>query len=129
MLKKPSTSLLDSFKHALDGVAHVLANERNARIHLMVTVLVIIMAIWLHLELTKWALLLIAIGLVFTAEMLNTVAELLVDMVIQHEHPIAKTAKDVAAGAVLLMAAVAAAIGFIVMGPPLLQKLTMLLSG
>lgn len=128
-MKKQSTSLLASIGHAFDGIIHVLVNERNARYHLLAATLVVIIAFWLQLELTAWALLLIAIGLVFTAEMVNTVAELLIDMVIQHEHPTAKIVKDVAAGVVLLMSLVAAAVGIVVMGPPLLRKLSMLLSG
>ena len=77
----------------------------------------------MRLDILRWALLLLAIGLVFTAEMLNTVVEVLIDLQIHEVHPLAKTAKDVAAGAVLLMALVAAAIGIVVLGPPLIKAL------
>ncbi|MCE5260138.1 MAG: diacylglycerol kinase family protein [Chloroflexi bacterium] len=124
---KNSVSLLSSFKHAFDGIRYVLAQERNARIHFCVAIGVIVLAAVLHLDISRWALLLLAIGLVFTAEMVNTVVEILVDLVVQQIHPMAKAAKDVAAGAVLLMAVVAAVIGIIVLGPPLFTQLAELL--
>ncbi|MHB9031660.1 MAG: diacylglycerol kinase family protein [Anaerolineae bacterium] len=127
-VKKQPIKFLTSVKHALDGVWHVIQQERNARIHLVIACLVIILAILLRLDILHWLLLLVAIGLVFTAEMLNTVVEILVDLTVQEVHPMAKTAKDVAAGAVLLMAVVAAVIGIFVFGPPLLALFSKLVN-
>lgn len=120
---KNSGSLLSSFRHAFEGMWYVIIHERNARIHFCVALGVILLAALLRLDMLRWALLLLAIGLVFTAEMLNTAVEVLVDLLIHEVHPLAKTAKDVAAGAVLLMALVAVVIGIVVLGPPLIKAL------
>ena len=122
-VKKQPVKLLSSFRHAFDGVVHVITQERNARIHLLIALLVVGMGFVLRLGLLEWSLLLVAVGLVFTAEMLNTVVEILVDLTVQQVHPMAKVVKDVAAGAVLLMALVAVIIGFIVLGPPIWRLL------
>jgi diacylglycerol kinase len=126
-VNKPRVKLVTSFGHAFDGVVYVVVHERNAQIHFIVSLLVIALSIWLELNILQWALVLLAIGLVFTSEMLNTVVELLVDLSTQEIHPLAKHAKDVAAGAVLLMAVVSATIGFLVLGPPLLSRLALML--
>ena len=126
-MNKPRVRLITSFGNAIDGVVYVVSHERNAQIHFVVSLAVIALGIWLKLNIWQWALVLLAIGLVFTSEMLNTVVELLVDLSTQEIHPLAKHAKDVAAGAVLLMAVVSAAIGFLVLGPPLLSRLSLII--
>jgi diacylglycerol kinase len=128
-VNKPKVNLITSFRHAIDGVVYVVSHERNAQIHFVVALLVIALAVWLQLSILQWALVLLAIGLVFTSEMLNTVVELLVDLSTQEIHPLAKHAKDVAAGAVFLMAVVAVVIGFLVLGPPLLNRLLHIMLG
>jgi diacylglycerol kinase len=125
-VNKPRVKFAISARHAFDGVIYVVGHERNAQIHVVVALVVIALSAWLQLDLLQWALVLLAIGLVFTSEMLNTVVELLVDLSTQKIHPLAKHAKDVAAGAVLLMALVSAVIGFLVLGPPLWNRLAML---
>ncbi|MHB1357477.1 MAG: diacylglycerol kinase family protein [Anaerolineae bacterium] len=124
---KPRVKLVTSFCHAIDGVVYVVVHERNAQIHFIVSLAVLALSFWLQLSLLEWALVLLAIGLVFTSEMFNTVVELLVDLSTQEIHPLAKHAKDVAAGSVLLMAIVSAAIGFLVLGPPLLDRLSLMI--
>lgn len=128
-VNKPRVKLITSFGNAIDGAVYVVSHERNAQIHFVVSLAVIALGIWLKLNIWQWALVLLAIGLVFTSEMLNTVVELLVDLSTQEIHPLAKHAKDVAAGAVLLMAVVSAAIGFLVLGPPLLSRLSLIIIG
>ena len=128
-MNNPRVKLLASFGHAIDGVVYVVKNERNAQIHFVISLVVIALSIWLQLNLLQWALVLLAIGLVFASEMLNTVVELLVDLSTQEIHPLAKHAKDVAAGAVFLMAVVSAVIGFLVLGPPLLNRLSLIIMG
>ena len=118
-----STSLKASFGHALSGLAYVIAHERNARIHLAAAVAVLSLAAWLRLAPQEWAVIIIAVALVFAGEMLNTVVEVVVDMITLRDHPLAKRAKDVAAGAVLVAAIAAAAMGLVVLGPHLLQRL------
>lgn len=116
-------SLASSFRYALEGLRYVLWVERNARIHLAAAILVAALGLWLHLNALEWALIIIAIALVFAGEMLNTVIELMVDMITLEQHPLAKHAKDVAAGAILVAAIAAAVIGLLVLGPHLWIKL------
>lgn len=123
MTKANRPALCASFRYAIEGVIHVLRTERNARIHAVIAVLVVLLGLWLDLDTTRWALLVFAIVLVLTGEMLNTVVELLVDIVVREPHALAKHAKDVAAGAVLLAACGAAVIGCLVLGPPLYTKI------
>jgi len=112
-----------SLRFALEGIAYVVRSEPNARIDLVVAALVVAMGLWLGLPLRDWAMLAVAMALVLMGEMLNTVVELAVDLVTLDPHPLAKRAKDVAAGAVLLAAAAAAVIGLLVLGPPLVARL------
>lgn len=114
--------LTRTFQDALSGISYVLRTQRNARIHLAITGAVIVMGIWLRIEGMKWALLATAAGLVWTAELMNTAIEATVDLASPDRHPLAGTAKDVSAGAVLLAAIAAVIIGFLVLGPPLLER-------
>ncbi|MCX7680974.1 MAG: diacylglycerol kinase family protein [Anaerolineae bacterium] len=116
-------TLLDSFRYAFAGVGYALRTQRNTRIHLVIATVVIIMGIWLELSFVAWAVLILTIGFVLVSEMLNTVAETLVDLVHPGYHPLAKTVKDVTAGAVLLTAFISVIVGLLVLGPPLLNKL------
>jgi len=114
---------LTSFKYAFSGVWHVLQTQRNARIHLSVALVVIALGLWLGLSHTEWAIIVLTIGLVLAAESFNTVAEATVDLATAEYHPLAKIAKDVAAGAVLLTAATAVIVGLLILGPPLWDAL------
>jgi diacylglycerol kinase len=98
------------------------------RIHLAVTALVLLMGLCLELTWAQWALLALTIGFVLVAEMFNTVAEAAMDAVAPRFHPLVKTAKDVAAGAVLLTALVATVVGLLILGPPLWARLSQLFS-
>lgn len=122
------SNLCASFKHAFEGLGYVLYHERNARLHLLAAVLVVAMGAWLHLSRLEWALIIAAIGLVFTGEMLNTVVELTIDLISPRESPLAKHAKDVAAGAILAASMVAMIIGIIVLGSPLWSRLAALVA-
>ena len=110
---------MTSFKYAFSGVSHVLRTQPNARIHLSAALVVIVVGLWLGLNRTEWAIIALTIGSVLAAESLNTVAEAAVDLATGEYHPLAKTAKDVAAGAVLLMAITAVIVGLLILGPPL----------
>jgi diacylglycerol kinase len=115
--------LLTSFKYAFSGIWHVLRTQRNARIHLSIAVVVVVLGLWLGLSRTEWAIIALTIGLVLAAESFNTVAEAAVDLMTVDYHPLAKIAKDVAAGAVLLMAITAVVVGLLILGPPLWRAL------
>lgn len=122
-----SSDLLTSFKHAFSGVWYVLRTQRNARIHLTLALVVIALGLWLGLSYTEWAVIVLTIGLVLAAESFNTVAEAAVDLATAERHPLAKIAKDVAAGAVLLVAITAVVVGLLILGPPLWRALLAIL--
>ncbi len=113
------STFLTSFKYAFSGMWHVLRTQRNARIHLSLALVVIVLGLWLGLSRIEWAIIVLTIGLVLAAESFNTVAEAAVDLATAEYHPLAKIAKDVAAGAVLLMAITAVVVGLLILGPPL----------
>jgi undecaprenol kinase len=85
--------------------------------------MVVLVGVALKLTQCEWAIICLTIGFVFVAEMFNTVLEAVTDLVTEEYHPLAKQAKDVAAGAVLLAAIIAVAVGLLVLGPPLLARL------
>ena len=116
-------SRLESIQHAIAGWFHVIRTQKNAWIHMAATIFVLTLAIWLRLPARDWALLLITIAIVWAAEFLNTALEIVVDLASPDLHPMAKAGKDVGAAAVLISATIAAVIGFLVMGAPLLAKL------
>ncbi len=113
-------SLLQSFRYAFAGLWQALRTQRNARIHLLAAVAVTAMGLWLRLDAVRWAVLVLTISLVFFAEMVNTVVVAIVDLLTPEYHPLPKVAKDVSAGAVLVMAMAAVVVGLLILGPPLL---------
>jgi diacylglycerol kinase len=112
-----------SFLFAFEGLGYVLRTQPNARIHALITLLVIALGLWLRLEPVDWAILVLAIMVVWVAEFVNTALEALVDLTSPEENSKAKIAKDVAAAAVLVASAGAVIVGLIIMGPPLVAKL------
>lgn len=104
---------------ALSGIRVAIRTQRHMRFHMIAAVIVIALGSFLSLEAAEWCLLAIAIGMVVSAELVNTAIEQAVDLASPERHPLAKSAKDVAAGAVLTTALVAIAIGVLVLGPPL----------
>lgn len=109
-------TFLRGFVFAFQGIAYVMRTQRNARVHAAVALLVIVAAAWLRVTAVEWAVLCLTIGVVFSAEMINTVAELAVDLLTQRQHPLAKAAKDVGAGAVLVAAIAAIGVGLAIFG-------------
>jgi diacylglycerol kinase (ATP) len=118
-----SRSRLASFAHAFAGLAHVVRTQRNAWIHACASLAVVALAIWLHLGTIEWGLLILAMALVWMAEFLNSALEATVDLASPEAHPLARVGKDVGAAAVLIAALAAAAIGLLVLGPPLAANL------
>lgn len=109
-----------SFSYALSGIAHLIRHEHNAWIHLMATLVTLSAGLYFELERVDWALVIMAISLVWLGEGLNTAVELLANAITTEPHPLIGHAKDVAAGAVLLSALGAAAIGLLVFLPKVL---------
>jgi len=112
-------SLWRSFACAGAGIVYALRTQRNARIHLAATLAAVILAAVLKITAAEWTVILLAIGLVWAAELLNTAIEAVVDLVSPEDHDLARIAKDTSSGAVLAAAAIAACVGAVVFGPQL----------
>jgi len=119
---RATSSVIESFYHAFNGIILGLRTERNVRIHLAMAILVAALAVVLKVDQTGCLALGLAIGLVLAVEFLNTSIEHLVDLASARSyHVSAKAAKDTAAAAVLMASLCALFIGVIVLGPKLLE--------
>jgi len=107
-------SIFESFNFALEGILHVLRTQRNMRIHFAVAVVVLVGGLATGVDRLELIALLLAIAFVLIAEMINSAIEHAIDVATTSFDPLAKLAKDVAAGAVLIAAINAAAIGYLV---------------
>jgi diacylglycerol kinase (ATP) len=119
-------SRVRSFRFAFAGWWYVVRTQRNAWIHALVSILIILASFWLRLPAHDWALIVIAIALVWTAEFINTALEAVVDLASPTQHYLARVGKDVGAAAVLIAAGSSVLIGLLILGPPLFDKLTLL---
>ena len=122
-------SRVAAFGHALRGWWHVLQTQHNAWIHSIVATVIVALGLWLGLPPHDWAIIVLTIAMVFTAEFINTAIEAVVDLASPVHHPLAKVGKDVGAGAVLVAALAAALIGLLILGPPLWARLVSLFTG
>jgi diacylglycerol kinase (ATP) len=107
-------TLIDSFNYAVEGIIHVLRTQRNLRLHFLAAILVFAAAIALGVTRLQLIALVLAIAFVLVAEMLNTAIEGVIDVSTTSFDPNAKLAKDIAAGAVLIAAVTAVAVGYLV---------------
>jgi diacylglycerol kinase len=113
-------SRIKAFGYAFSGWWYVIRTQRNAWIHMVVSIAVILVSLILHISPTSWAVILLAIALVWIAEFLNTALEAVVDLASnRQQHELARLGKDVGAAAVLIAAISSAIIGLLVLGPPL----------
>ncbi|MCM2531603.1 diacylglycerol kinase family protein [Neobacillus pocheonensis] len=122
--KRKAISLLDSFSFAINGIRIALLTERNMRIHLFSSVIVIGSSIFFSISTIEWLIVLIVIGGMLALELVNTAIERVVDLVTEEFHPFAKQAKDMAAGAVFIYAIISVVIGMIVFWPHILKLLS-----
>ena len=106
-----------SFFYATRGLKHLIAREQNARVHSMVALLVIALAIYLQVSSIEAAMLFFAIALVFTVEITNTAIEKLLDVVHPESHNQIAFIKDALAGAVLIAAIAASVVGILIFLP------------
>jgi diacylglycerol kinase (ATP) len=111
------TGRIRSLRHAITGVLRMVRCQHNAWIHAAATLVVLSAGFLLHISPSDWCWIVLAIAIVWTAEALNTAFEILADVASPEFHPLVRDAKDVAAGAVLLTAVAAVAIGAIVFWP------------
>jgi diacylglycerol kinase (ATP) len=113
----------NSFRYAFARWWFVIRTQRNAWIHAVISIAVIIVSLWLGLGLRDWAVIILTISLVWTAEFINTALEAVVDLASPSQHQLARVGKDVGAAAVLIAAGAAALVGFFILGPPLWARL------
>jgi diacylglycerol kinase len=109
--------IIKSFKYAISGIRLGFRQERNMRIHFLIGTLTILAGIYYNISPSEWLAITIIIGLVIAFELINTAIETIVDMITQEFHPLAKVAKDTAAGAVLVLAVTSIVIGLIIFLP------------
>jgi diacylglycerol kinase (ATP) len=107
-------SIVESFNYAIEGVIHVLRTQRNMRIHFAIAVAVLVVAVAVGVSRIELILLLLSITFVLVSEMINTAIEGTIDAATTSFDPMAKLAKDIAAGAVLISAVNAVAVGYLV---------------
>ncbi|MGZ9221292.1 MAG: diacylglycerol kinase family protein [Anaerolineales bacterium] len=122
-------SRIAAFGHAFRGWWHVLQTQHNAWIHSVVATVIVAIGLWLGLPPRDWAVIVLTIAMVFTAEFINTAIEAVVDLASPIQHPLAKVGKDVGAGAVLVAALAAALVGLLILGPPLWARIVSLFAG
>ena len=125
-MKQFLVSRVHSFRHAFRGWHYALRTQRNAWIHSAIATVVFIVGLWLQLPPRDWAVIILTAAFVFSAEFINTAIEAVVDLATEEHHPLAKIGKDVGAAAVLVAALAAVLVGLLILGPPLLIKLTSL---
>ncbi|WP_419057915.1 diacylglycerol kinase family protein [Enorma massiliensis] len=107
-------TFIRSFGYAIEGFRTAAATERNIKVQLLVGVLAVVAGVVLRIDALSWVLVLLCIGLVLFAELVNTSIEAIVDLATQDLHPLAKRAKDIAAASVFTLSITAAVVGIIV---------------
>ena len=120
-------SIIESFNYAIEGVVHVLRTQRNMRIHFVIAVAVLITAAAVGVSKIELIVLLLSITFVLVAEMINTAVEGTIDASTTSFDPMAKLAKDIAAGAVLIASVNAVAVGYLVFAGKAADKSTRVL--
>lgn len=124
LLKSEGGRRATSFRAAFSGLRRLVISERHFQIHLIAATCAVIMAAFLGFSALEWAILMVTIGLVLVAEGLNSAIERAIDTTTPSFHPLAKAAKDIAAGAVLIAAIVSVIVGLLLYGPKLWALLT-----
>ena len=112
--------LFKSFKYAFDGLKYAFKYEQNILVHTLATILVIIFGIYFKLSSLEWVAIFLSIGLVIATELINTSIEATIDLITNQVNPLAKIAKDTAAGEVLVFGFTALVIGLIIFLPKIM---------
>ena len=115
--KQECKKLINSFKYAIEGFISSFKTERNMKIHVLMMILVIIAGMTFEITKLEWILCMILFGIVISAELFNTAIETVVDIVMPEKNEKAKLAKDVSAGAVLVVSIASAIVGIIIFLP------------
>jgi len=125
--KYRNKNLFRSFKYAFSGYLSAYKEEQNMRIHTFMAFAVLIMGLILKVSATEWLFLVLMIGLVITAEIVNTVIENLVDLVIKEQNNRVKIIKDCSAACVMIISMTALIIGLIIFVPKIIELIGVLL--
>jgi diacylglycerol kinase len=123
-----SKSRLASFRYALAGCLYMLRHQKNIRIQTLATILIAVVGLWLGLPAESWAILVVIVTLNLMAEFTNSAIEAVVNLVSPDHHPMARVAKDVAAGTSLLVACASVLVGLFLLGPPLITRISLLIA-
>lgn len=116
-----STRFIHAFQYAVAGVIYAFKTERNFKIHSFAAILALLFAYFFSVTRIEWMLLILVIGMTMTLELINTALENVVNLITVEWHPLAKAAKDVAAGAVLVSSLMSVIIGLIIFIPRLIE--------
>ncbi|MCY7540506.1 diacylglycerol kinase family protein [Bacillus pumilus] len=119
--RRPLARFFRSFYYAFRGIWRTFLNERNFRFHTVAAIIVVICGFWFHIEPFEWMIVLLLCGGMFALELVNTGIEHTVDLMTEERHPLAEKAKDAAAGAVCVYAAISVMIGLIIFLPKIMQ--------
>lgn len=106
--------MVDSFNYAISGIVETVRTQRNMKIHLIAALLVLISCFLIDISKAEFLILCITVTMVLAAEVINTAIEATIDMAANHYHPLAKIAKNAAAGAVLITAINSLIVGYII---------------
>jgi diacylglycerol kinase len=118
-----SIRVIRSFYFAFAGLSYLFRTQRNARVELAIGVAACAVGGWVGISRVEWSVIVFTIALVLILEGLNTAVEAAIDLASPKYHPLAKAAKDLAAGMVLIAAIASIAVGLLILGPPLWAKL------
>lgn len=124
MRQPKKNPLYKSFGYAFEGIFTGIRKERNMKIHCLMTGCVIIAGFIFHISTIEWCICFALFGLILSLELVNTAVEAVVDLVTEEKKPLAKIAKDTAAGAVLIAAIMAAAAGLVIFIPKVWEILS-----
>jgi diacylglycerol kinase len=111
----------NSAGHAIRGIALLFRTERNARIELVFALFALLLGAWLKIPLSEFCIIMVCIGAVLAAEAINSAVERMADFQSRENHPDIKSIKDIAAGAVLIMAVVSVVAGVLIFVPRILE--------
>lgn len=121
MKKSKKEPLYKSFGYAFEGIFAGIKKERNMKIHCCAMICVVAAGIFFRITVLEWCMCLVLFGMILALELVNTALEAVVDLVTEERKPLAKLAKDTAAGAVLTAAIMAAATGILIFAPRLVH--------
>lgn len=129
-MRRDKVNVVEPFRVALNGLVHTFRTQRHMRFHLYFVVVVVLLGIWLNLGHRELLAFLLTITLVIVAEMFNSAIEATVDLISPNYHPLAKFAKDIAAGAVLITTIIALVVGgLIILGESRWESIKTSLNG